>query len=596
MVDESGARDLDLLRRYEPVIRFTQGELFLPMAAEDYLRSATLFAATANRKEPRLIAEAGTLDAEALSHLGREHDGERLYLQYVREPLTRKEYRSWRRDPARPAFTASSRFASVGLLSRLIDATMRLTLLLRGRVPGGFAAAAHKQVGEQRMFAYHGHVTRDAGYVVLQYWYLYAMNDWRSTFGGVNDHEADWEQVTIFLVDRGPDIEPEPAWVAFSSHDEVGDDLRRRWDDPDITFVDGTHPVVYAGAGSHSGAYLPGEYVISVALPIPGFIERMRRAFVKVLPWSHQEGHGIGIPYIDYRRGDGIGIGPGQGREWTPIVVGDATDWVRDYRGLWGLDTHDPLGGERAPAGPRYDRDGSVRDSWRHPVAWAGLDKEAPTAGGADADLEALRAAVLERRNEVDERLDQARRQLRGARAADRAEGRDPRHASTGVADLDAAVAALREEQASLSEQVEAIDRAMLLPAVIEPVHAHLRHRAVPLDLADKRGLRERLLRIWAAASASLLLGATGILLLVGAANVVYALLVLVLAMVVIEATLRGRLVQLIVNVVVAALVIVALWAVVAVILGNVRQGVGILLLLAAVYMGWQTFREGART
>jgi hypothetical protein len=27
------------------------------------------------------------------------------------------------------------------------------------------------------------------------------MNDWRSTFGGVNDHEADWEQVTVFLPD-----------------------------------------------------------------------------------------------------------------------------------------------------------------------------------------------------------------------------------------------------------------------------------------------------------------------------------------------------------------------------------------------------------
>jgi hypothetical protein len=31
---------------------------------------------------------------------------------------------------------------------------------------------------------------RDAGYLILQYWLFYAMNDWRSTFGGVNDHEA----------------------------------------------------------------------------------------------------------------------------------------------------------------------------------------------------------------------------------------------------------------------------------------------------------------------------------------------------------------------------------------------------------------------
>ena len=52
------------------------------------------------------------------------------------------------------------------------------------------------------------------------------------------------------------------GWVAFCSHDETGDDLRRRSDDPDITCVDHTHPVVYAGAGSHSGAHLPGEYAL----------------------------------------------------------------------------------------------------------------------------------------------------------------------------------------------------------------------------------------------------------------------------------------------------------------------------------------------
>ena len=272
----TGTTDLELLRRFEPVIRYTAGELFLPMLADDYVARAGLYAAGRERRDRTLVAEPGTLTVDRLAELGRSHDGEKLFLQYVEAPLSRSEYRAWRQDPARPQFRASSRFASVGLLSRLIDTTMRLTLLLRGRVPGGYAGAAHRQVGAQATYAYYGHVTRDAGYVVLQYWYLYAMNDWRSTFGGVNDHEADWEQVTIFLVDHGADAEPEPAWVAFSSHDEVGDDLRRRWDDPDITYVDGTHPVVYAGAGSHSGAYLPGEYVIGVGLPLPGPIERLR--------------------------------------------------------------------------------------------------------------------------------------------------------------------------------------------------------------------------------------------------------------------------------------------------------------------------------
>ena len=534
--------DLDLLRRFEPVVRYTQGELFLPMAADDYLRSATLYAVTPGRKKRVVIAEQGTLDTSTLARLGREHDGSPLYLQYVDRPLSRAEYRAWRHDPARPAFSSSSRFASVGLLSRLIDTTMRLTLLLRGRVPGGYAAAAHLQVGEQDRFVYHGHVTRDAGYIVLQYWYLYAMNDWRSTFGGVNDHEADWEQVTIFLVDDPSVTDPQPAWVAFSSHDEVGDDLRRRWDDPDITFVEDTHPVVYAGAGSHSGAYLPGEYTIAVGLPLPGFVDRLRRAVIRIMPWSDPDDSAIGIPYIDYRRGDGPAVGPGQDRSWTPVLIDDATDWVVDYRGLWGLDTHDPLGGERAPAGPRYDRDGTARDSWRQPVAWAGLDKEPPTPAEATQDLNRLRATLQVQQGKAEQRLHTLRRQLRGARAADRVSGRTPRNPSAGLRHLDAEVARMREEQAQRSERLEAIDRAVRGPAVAEEVHAHLRHRAMPVEAVERRGLRQRLLRIWAAASASLLLGAAGILLLLGASNLVGALLLLVVVMVVVEAALRGRL------------------------------------------------------
>ena len=41
---------------------------------------------------------------------------------------------------------------------------------------------------------------RNGGYTVLQYWYFYPMNDWRSTFAGVNDHEADWETISVYLV------------------------------------------------------------------------------------------------------------------------------------------------------------------------------------------------------------------------------------------------------------------------------------------------------------------------------------------------------------------------------------------------------------
>jgi hypothetical protein len=207
------------------------------------------------------------------------------------------------------------------------------------------------------------------------------MNDWRSTFAGVNDHEADWEQITLFLTE--PDeAGPQLAWVAFSAHDEMGDDLRRRVDDPDLELIDGTHPVVHAGAGSHSGAYLPGDYIVTVAPPPLERLTRWWRRITRVIMpgrRAREQRSGIGLPFIDYRRGDGRSVGPGTEQLWTPVVIDDETPWVRDYRGLWGYDTRDPFGGERAPAGPRYERDGSIRPAWDRPGAWAGLDKVPPT-------------------------------------------------------------------------------------------------------------------------------------------------------------------------------------------------------------------------
>lgn len=590
-------RDLALLRRYEPAIRYTQGELFLPSPVEDYVGGASLHA-VGRRGQARVLAGPGELTLERLAELGHDTTDARLYLTFVDHPLDRKAFKAWRRDPDRPRFVASSRFAAVGILSRLIDGFLRLTLVLRGKVPGGYAAAAAlrmRTMPHAGTHPYYGHVTRDGGYVVLQYWYFYAMNDWRSTFGGVNDHEADWEQVTIFLVDRG-DEPPVPAWVAFSSHDEVGDDLRRRWDDPDIEFV-GEHPVVYAGAGSHSGAYLPGEYIVTVAAPIPRFIERFRRTVIRVLPWTDPEAPGIGIPYIDYRRGDGPGIGAGQEREWSPVLVTDDVPWVADYRGLWGLDTKDPLGGERAPAGPRYDRDGTVRESWGQPVAWAGLDKEAPTDAEARRELEAYRRTLVEQLAEIDAQLEAVRDDLRGRRARDRVTGVSPRHPSAAVRSAQAQVAELRERQDHAVDELEAVDRGLALGLSADEVHAHLHHRAEPLqDTGVTTGRRGRLLRLWSAGSASVLLAALGVILIVPSIPLLTPMLILVTVMLVIEATLRGKLLSMLGALLAIVVIGFVALAILGLFIGQFRLSLGILLAFVAIYMLWQTIWESIRT
>jgi hypothetical protein len=470
---------------------------------------------------------------------------------------------------------------------------MRLTLLLRGRVPGGYTGAcqqAYASAPSHEDCYYYGHVSRDAGYIVLQYWYFYGMNDWRSSFGGVNDHESDWEQVTVFLVDRGDEEEPTPAWVAFSSHDEVGDDLRRRWDDPDMQLV-GDHPVVYAGAGSHSGAYLPGEYLITAAVPLPGWLDAIRRTIARLVPGRDESDSVIGIPYIDYRRGDGLVVGEGGERPWHAVVVDDTTPWVRGYRGLWGLDTRDPLGGERAPAGPRYERSTHVRESWGQPVAWAGLDKEAPTAEEARGDLVAGAERVTAELAACDHELDEARALLRAARAGDRAAGHPASEPGSSTRALQARVDDLRDHQSRLRAQAEGAAAALAAPLPQEEVHAHLRHRAVPLT--SENTPQGRLLRVWSAASTSVLLAAIGAFLVLGNGAILWPLVLIGIAMLLIESILRGRFASVVVALGTFAVVVVIVWAAVELILGNLRMGIGALLLLVALYMAGQTVREG---
>lgn len=251
----------ELLRACEPVVRFSEGELFFPVAVEDHLACCELLERGAGNTRRR-VAGRGEVTHERLAELGGSRPGPGLYLRLVAEPFTRTQVTRWRHRPDRARFRHSSRLARVGVLSRVVDALVRVSLLVRGRVERGTEAAAETLYRGHMATHHHpwyGRVVRGGGYVALQSCFFYAFNDWRSRVHGVNDHEADWEQVVVYLAEQ-PDGSLRRAWVVFSAHDEVGDDLRRRWDDPDLT-REGDHPVVYAGLGSHSGAYLPGEYL-----------------------------------------------------------------------------------------------------------------------------------------------------------------------------------------------------------------------------------------------------------------------------------------------------------------------------------------------
>lgn len=385
--------DVALLRRFEPVVCYTDGEQFYPMDADRYIAASRLCRQCPN-DVPEVVVERGVLSAEWLARPWQGTPGTYYYLSFAESLNPAQVLNFYRTSTLRHFHAGAGRLARVGLTARLADMLFSFTLLLRGKVPGGLAADAalryQKMQAEDEHYCYYGRVVHENGYIALQYWFFYAFNDWRSSFNGVNDHEADWEMITIYVV-KDAEGAAQPAWLAYSSHEFRGDDLRRRWDDPEVERY-GEHPLVYVGAGSHANYYRSGEYLPVAEVPYTAGLRRVWRRLQRFWRVTLRQGEAyidlpdlsfIRIPFVDYARGDGVCIGPGQTRTWEirllqATATTPAPPWVDGYRGLWGLYTRDPIAGEDAPAGPKYNRDGTVRKMWYDPLGWGGLDKVPP--------------------------------------------------------------------------------------------------------------------------------------------------------------------------------------------------------------------------
>jgi hypothetical protein len=564
--------DLELLRAYEPVVRYTNGELFFPTAVEQYLADCDLLVGT-SEDDARVLVPQGQLTTEMLAAFDAPA-GESLYLRLVQRPLDGVELRRWRNRPDRVHFSAPGRLARVGLFARLMDAGFTASLLLRGSVPGGTAAAAqikYARAHEQDpRYVYHARVIRENGWICLHYLFFHFMNDYRSTFFGVNDHEADWEQVFIYLEDAPGGRSP--VWIAAAAHDYTGDELRRRWDDPTLE-LQGDHPVINAGAGSHASYFEQGEYLTEVPIPafkgLGSFLDVIRDFWRNTLrqpdPGDLRStlSAALSVPFVDYARGDGKTIGPKQPDEWSPVLIGDSVDWVSGYRGLFGLDTHDRFAGERAPAGPKYSRDGTVRQSWNDPFGFAGLGKVAPPFRQPDQirrrinelEVEATQvSADAERLTGELPGLDLEVRSLTesGSTAAlleDRV---------TALAIGDTELATLKARQASITDTIEALLRELADMEAGDPgdPQRHLQHPHRPVPPEDTR--YNVIIELWSAVS-------VGLLLLVIAGLVFFrmvpwwgAFLVGIGGYIIIEASLRRRLTTLLLRSVLVLAVISA--------------------------------------
>jgi hypothetical protein len=495
-----------------------------------------------------------------------------------------------------------------------MDTLFSLVLLARGRVPGSTAAAgrvAYSQIlAENEHYRYHGRVVRKEGWVVLQYWFFYAFNDWRSGFFGANDHEADWEKVFVYL-SESPSGELAPQWTAYSSHEYEGDILRRRWDDPELEKV-GEHPVVHVCAGSHSNQYAAGEYLTELELSFLAPLARLlgavrtfwRRRLHQYEGDEEESSAGQGgqtptifsIPFVDYARGDGLIIGAGGEKEWDPpkLLDNPIPDWVHNYRGLWGLYTRDPFEGEDAPAGPMYNRGGSVARPWYDPVGWAGLDKVAPPAETLGTVLE-QQAAVAERQVTLQAEIEEKSRQLKGLgveaaatrgqphlRALHEAHRKQVRDLSTEVDELRARIAADR----ILSESLESY-AGRLRAGEREPARAHIVRAQQPASETKLRA--SRLAEAWAAASVGLMLIVFVLVVIYErGAYLTFALAGSIALFLSVEAGFRGRLTNLVTSATIGLAVVAALvvfyrffWDIVVA-----------TVLLLGVYVLWDNLRE----
>jgi hypothetical protein len=606
-----------LLQRFEPVIRSTSGDKFYPMDVEPYVRASSLWVQrpgeeavcvvpdrklSLDRLAQQPMDEAGAvhfLKFTDAGDLGLDARGGRLRLLGKRAMDRKESRRSFR--------AGRGRLARVGYFSRFVDALYSITLLARGRVPGEAAAAAsvayERIMAQQERYCYHGRVLRQDGWIVLQYWLFYPFNDWRSNFFGANDHEADWEKIFIYLSESEAG-EVSPEWVAYAAHNYTGDNLRRRWDDPEVE-KEGEHPVIYVGAGSHASYYAPGEYLTELTLPLPSPLARVTGAIRTF--WKTRLGQYVGngeedggsgylsIPFVDYARGDGLSVGEGGDRSWDePRLISDPTPaWVSGYRGLWGLYARDPFEGEDAPAGPMYNRDKSVSRAWYDPVGWAGLDKVAPPTETLEAILE-QRADIISRCDALRDEIDDKSRQLKKlgtelAAMRDRSHLDAPYQEGTRrAAELSGELDRLRGKLATDEAVSESLAEyaARLRAGERDQARAHISRAHRPASEDELRV--SRVAEAWAAISVSLMLISFVGIAMFEREHLISMLVFSIAFFAFVEAGFRGRLV----NLVSSANIGLAVVATLIIIYEFFWQLVVAAVLVLGLYVLWDNLRE----
>ncbi len=176
----------------------------------------------------------------------------------------------------------------------------------------------------------YAHVTSEAAFIVVQYWFFYAFNP-----GTLNQHQGDWEMIEIVL-DHSMET---PQYAVYSQH-HAGE--MAEW--KDVEKVDDTHPRVYVALGSHANYFRSYQGKLGIENDIVGNAYTLKPEDLEIINLCEK----------------GIGNHP------------SSQDWL-EFGGRWGnWDKRvDAYIGSAGPSGPGQ---GENSEKWSNPVSW-GSDK-----------------------------------------------------------------------------------------------------------------------------------------------------------------------------------------------------------------------------
>ncbi len=188
-------------------------------------------------------------------------------------------------------------------------------------------AEDYEQKKENLGYTVYARVTRNAEYLIVQYWFFYPFNP-----GALNHHQGDWEMIQVIL-----DSTETPLYAVYSQH-LSGE--RAAW--KDVERMDETHPRVYVALGSHANYFRSYQGKLGLENDVLGNAFTLRPNDVNMVLLGERES----------------GNHP------------SSQDWM-EYGGRWGNWAR-LVDASLGAAGPRGMGHGENEEKWFNPVSWGG--------------------------------------------------------------------------------------------------------------------------------------------------------------------------------------------------------------------------------